>query len=209
MKRAAKQVLIVLLVVMAVIGTGNISAQADYNWKPKKVSIAQSAKKVSQGKEFEIRAKVTPIDAEDDYIRWEIISGKKYVKFEDRDRTGDEMDFIAVKPGKAKIRCYVQGKSKKKYGDTITVTVTKKKSDYSLAKNSQLKWEISDTSIVSFAERKTTGTDVEFYAEKTGTVRVTCTCTSGKAKGKKVVYTVNVIADDDDDYDDDYYDDYD
>ena len=35
MKRAAKQVLIVLLVVMAVIGTGNISAQADYNWKPK------------------------------------------------------------------------------------------------------------------------------------------------------------------------------
>ena len=64
------------------------------------------------------------------------------------------------------------------------------------------------------AERKTTGTDVEFYAEKTGTVRVTCTCTSGKAKGKKVVYTVNVIADDDDDYDDDdydddYYDDYD
>ena len=210
MKRAAKQVLIVLLVVMAVIGTGNISAQADYNWKPKKVSIAQSAKKVSQGKEFEIRAKVTPIDAEDDYIRWEIISGKKYVKFEDRDRTGDEMDFIAVKPGKAKIRCYVQGKSKKKYGDTITVTVTKKKSDYSLAK-----WEISDTSIVSFAERKTTGTDVEFYAEKTGTVRVTCTCTSGKAKGKKVVYTVNVIADDDDDYDDDdyydddYYDDYD
>lgn len=149
------------------------------------------------------------------------------------------MDFIAVKPGKAKIRCYVQGKSKKKYGDTITVTVTKKKSDYSLAKvgesvkyveawddfdlevkkgssikNSQLKWEISDTSIVSFAERKTTGTDVEFYAEKTGTVRVTCTCTSGKAKGKKVVYTVNVIADDDDDYedddyDDDYYDDYD
>ena len=116
MKRAAKQGLIVLLVVMAVIGTGNISAQADYNWKPKKVSIAQSAKKVSQGKEFEIRAKVTPIDAEDDYIRWEIISGKKYVKFEDRDRTGDEMDFIAVKPGKAKIRCYVQGKSKKKYG---------------------------------------------------------------------------------------------
>ena len=80
MKRAAKQVLIVLLVVMAVIGTGNISAQADYNWKPKKVSIAQSAKKVSQGKKFEIRAKVTPIDAEDDYIRWEIIFREKICK---------------------------------------------------------------------------------------------------------------------------------
>lgn len=76
MKRAAKQVLIVLLVVMAVIGTGNISAQADYNWKPKKVSIAQSAKKVSQGKEFEIRAKVTPIDAEDDYTAGKLFQEK-------------------------------------------------------------------------------------------------------------------------------------
>lgn len=73
MKRAAKQVLIVLLVVMAVIGTGNISAQADYNWKPKKVSIAQSVKKVSQGKEFEIRAKVTPIE-----LRTIISAGKLF-----------------------------------------------------------------------------------------------------------------------------------
>lgn len=44
-EESKKQVLIVLLVVIAVIGTGNISAQADYNWKPKKVSIAQSAKR--------------------------------------------------------------------------------------------------------------------------------------------------------------------
>ena len=223
MKRAAKQVLIVLLVVMAVIGTGNISAQADYNWKPKKVSIAQSAKKVSQGKEFEIRAKVTPIDAEDDYIRWEIISGKKYVKFEDRDRTGDEMDFIAVKPGKAKIRCYVYGKNKDRYGDTIKVSVTEAKKDYSLRKSGasvkyeevwddfdlevkkgdsikekQLKWKISNPDIVDFANWKKTGHEVDFYAKKCGTTKITCSYTNSKGEKKSVVYTVKVVADDDD-----------
>ena len=223
MKRAAKQVLIVLLVVMAVIGTGNISAQADYNWKPKKVSIAQSAKKVSQGKEFEIRAKVTPIDAEDDYIRWEIISGKKYVKFEDRDRTGDEMDFIAVKPGKAKIRCYVYGKNKERYGDTIKVSVTEAKKDYSLRKSgasvkyeevwddfdlevkkgdsikeNQLKWKISNPDIVDFANWKKTGHEVDFYAKKCGTTKITCSYTNSKGEKKSVVYTVKVVADDDD-----------
>ena len=223
MKRAAKQVLIVLLVVMAVIGTGNISAQADYNWKPKKVSIAQSAKKVSQGKEFEIRAKVTPIDAEDDYIRWEIISGKKYVKFEDRDRTGDEMDFIAVKPGKAKIRCYVYGKNKDRYGDTIKVSVTEAKKDYSLLKSgasvkyeevwddfdlevkkgdsikeNQLKWKISNPDIVDFANWKKTGHEVDFYAKKCGTTKITCSYTNSKGEKKSVVYTVKVVADDDD-----------
>lgn len=222
MKRRMKQFVIALVIAATAFGTGSISAQAGDNGKPKKVSIAKSTKKVSQGKEFEIKAKVSPKDAEDDYIRWEIVSGKKYVKFEDRDRTGDEMDFIAVKPGKAKIRCYVQGKNKKKYGDTITVTVTKKKSDYSLKKvgksvkyeevgddfdlevkkgrsikSSYLKWKISDSSILSFAEKKKTGTEVEFYAKKTGTAKVTCTCTKGKAKGKKVVYTVNVVVDDD------------
>lgn len=222
MKRRMKQLVIALLVAATALGTGSISAQAGDNGKPKSVSIAKSTKKVSQGREFEINAKVSPRNAEDDYIRWEIVSGKKYVKFEDRDRTGDEMDFIAVKPGKAKIRCYVRGKSKKKYGDTITVTVTKKKSDYSLKKvgssvkyeevsddfdlevkkgwsikSKYLKWEISDTSILSFAEKKKTGKEVEFYAKKTGTAKVTCICTGGKAKGKKVVYTVNVVVDDD------------
>lgn len=223
MKRRMKQFMAALLVAALAAGAGSIPAQAGGKGKPSKVSIAKSTKTVSQGKEFEINAKVSPKNAEDDYIRWEIVSGKSYVKFEDSDRTGDDMEFVAVKPGKAKIRCYVKGKSKTKYGDTITVTVTKKKSDYSLKqvgksvkyeevhddfdlevkkghsiKSSQLKWEISDTSILTFAEKKRTGTEVEFYAKKTGTAKVTCICTGGKAKGKKVVYTVKVVVDDDD-----------
>lgn len=223
MKKRMKQFMAALLIAALAAGAGSIPAQAGGKGKPTKVSIAKSTKSVSQGKEFEIDAKVSPKNTEDDYIRWEIVSGKSYVKFEDSDRTGDDMEFVAVKPGKAKIRCYVKGKSKTKYGDTITVTVTKKKSDYSLKqvgksvkyeevrddfdlevkkgysiKSSQLKWKISNTSILSFAEKKQTGTEVEFYAKKTGTAKVTCICTGGKAKGKKVVYTVKVVVDDDD-----------
>ena len=50
-------------------------------------------------------------------------------------RTGDDMDFVAVKPGTAKIRCYVYGKNKDRYGDTIKVSVTEAKKDYSLRKS--------------------------------------------------------------------------
>lgn len=49
------------------------------------------------------------------------------------------MDFVAVKPGTAKIRCYVYGKNKDRYkdryGDTIKVSVTEAKKDYSLRKS--------------------------------------------------------------------------
>lgn len=196
--------------------------------RPKKVSITKSSMKVGKGKEFEIKAKVSPRRADDDYLRWEIISGKKYVRFEDSDRDGDEMDFVAKKTGKAKIRCYVKGRSKKKSGDIITVYVKKKVADYSLrhdgnsvkyeelhddfelevkkgdsVKNSQLKWSIDDTGIVGFNQRSTTGRKVEFIARKTGTTTVTCTCTNKHAKPKKITYTIHVVLDDD------YYDDYD
>lgn len=101
------------------------------------------------------------------------------MRFEDSDRTGDDMDFVAVKPGTAKIRCYVYGKNKERYGDTIKVSVTEAKKDYSLRKSgasvkyeevwddfdlevkkgdsikeNQLKWKISNPDIVDFANWK-------------------------------------------------------
>ena len=45
------------------------------------------------------------------------------------------MDFVAVKPGTAKIRCYVYGKNKDRYWDTIKVSVTEAKKDYSRRKS--------------------------------------------------------------------------
>ena len=53
------------------------------------------------------------------------------------------MDFVAVKPGTAKIRCYVYGKNKDRYGDTIKVSVTEAKKDYSLRKYEKV-WDDFD-----------------------------------------------------------------
>lgn len=133
------------------------------------------------------------------------------------------MDFVAVKPGTAKIRCYVYGKNKERYGDTIKVSVTEAKKDYSLRKSGasvkyeevwddfdlevkkgdsikekQLKWKISNPDIVDFANWKKTGHEVDFYAKKCGTTKITCSYTNSKGEKKSVVYTVKVVADDDD-----------
>lgn len=230
MKRLRKAFIVLMAVMIAVTGFGSISAQAGDGGKPKKVSIKKSSMTVKAGKEFEIKARVSPRDADDDDLRWEIVSGKKYVKFADDDRSDDEMEFKAKKAGKAKIRCYIKGKNKKKYGDTITVTVKKNKSsgNYNISKvgkstktievgddfdlevkkgssikNRQLKWKIADTSIVKFDDDERLGKEVEFKARKIGTTKITCTCTNKKAKTKKITYTINVIADQDDDDDDD------
>ncbi len=166
MKRRTKQFVTACLIVAAVTGTGAVSARADYHGIPDKVTLAQSQRSVTQGKKFEVKAQTSPYDAEDDYICWEIVSGNSYVQFEDSDRTGDDMDFVAVKPGTAKIRCYVYGKNKERYGDTIKVSVTEAKKDYSL--------------------------------RKCGTTKITCSYTNSKGEKKSVVYTVNVVAADDD-----------
>ena len=209
----------VLLQLLA--GIGNVFVHADYNGVPDKVTINGSKRSVVQGKKFEVKVQTSPYSAEDDYICWEIVSGKSYVRFEDYDRTGDDMDFIAVKPGTAIIRCYVYGKNKKRYGDTIKVTVTAAKKDYSLKKvgksvkyedvnddfelevrkghsikESELKWKISNSGIVNFAENRVG--EVEFYAKRCGTTKVTCSYTNSKGDKKSVVYTVKVV----DDYDD-------
>ena len=204
MKRRTKQFVTACLIVAAVTGTGAVSARADYHGIPDKVTLAQSKRSVAQGKKFEVKAQTSPYDAEDDYICWEIVSGKSYVRFEDSDRSGDDMDFVAVKPGTAKIRCYVYGKNKDRYGDTIKVSVTEAKKDYSLRKSGdsikekQLKWKISNPDIVDFANWKKTGHEVDFYAKKYGTTKITCSYTNSKGEKKSVVYTVKVVADDDD-----------
>lgn len=217
--------------VLATAGMGTISAQAGHGVRPKKAVISKSTYTVTAGREFEIKAKITPRHAEDDYVRWEITSGKDSVKFADRDRSGDDVELLAVKEGTAVVRCYIAGKNKDKYGDTIKITVQKAKTngtikrdgsatvyeevydDFDLevkthgsVKAGDLKWSIADESIVTFAHPKhRTGKEVEFYAEKTGTTTVTCTYTGSDGKTQKVSYKV-VVTWDDDDWDDDDWD---
>ena len=110
-----------------------------------------------------------------------------------------------------------------RYGDTIKVSVTEAKKDYPLRKSgasvkyeevwddfdlevkkgdsikeNQLKWKISNPDIVDFANWKKTGHEVDFYAKKCGTTKITCSYTNSKGEKKSVVYTVKVVADDDD-----------
>ena len=65
-------------------------------------------------------------------------------------------------------------------------------------KENQLKWKISNPDIVDFANRKKTGHEVDFYAKKCGTTKITCSYTNSKGEKKSVVYTGNVVAADDD-----------
>ncbi len=227
MKKPRKASIVLMAVLTAAIGFGSIQAQADDGKIPKKVSIKKSSITVTAGKEFEIKANVSPRNSDDDYLRWEIVSGKKYVRFDDEDRSDDEIEFKAKKAGKAKIRCYIKGKNKKKYGDTITVNVKKNKrsgkyiiskvgkttkiieagDDFELKvkkssaiKNKQLKWKIKDSSIVRFDDDGHFGKEVEFKAKKAGTTKITCICK--KSKPEKITYTIKVVPDLDDDLDD-------
>lgn len=90
------------------------------------------------------------------------------------------MDFVAVKPGTAKIRCYVYGKNKDRYGDTIKVSVTEAKKDYSLRKSgASVKYE-----------KVWDDFDLEEQQRSPAVILI-------PRMKKSVVYTVKVVADDD------------
>lgn len=55
---------------------------ADRNIKPDRVTIAKASMTVAPGKEFEIKATMSPRNAEDEYLRWEILSGKDVIRFD-------------------------------------------------------------------------------------------------------------------------------
>lgn len=234
MRKRFRMLLSVMLVMALFAGMIQTPVKADYgDVKPTKVSVASAKKSVSVGSEFTLRAKFSPSYAEDDYLVWSIVSGKGVIRFEDDDRTGDDMDFIAVKKGTAKVCIKIYGTSKKAY-ITVTVKAPSKKGtikrvgpatrtvvcgdDFDLevkkssgVSNKKLKWSIKNTKYVGFEPgEKKWGDEVEFIAKKPGTTKITCTNTT---TGKSVTFTVKVVDWDDyygdDDYDNDWDDDYD
>lgn len=189
--------------------------------RPTGVSAAGSkSKTIGVGENIELHVNAKPYNADDDYLRWKIVSGSNYVRFEDNDRDGEDIDIIGVKAGTAKVQCYLSNKPSKKVNFTINVkksstkTIAAKDStnvyeerwdDFDLeVKNyssvDNLKWTIADTSIVRFdyygGDKKTlTGTrEPDFFAEKIGTTTVTC---KDLGTGKSVKFTVHVVRDDD------------
>lgn len=218
--RIFKRMIPFLIAALVSCSMNGMSVRAD-GGMPDKVSCYESSMQVQQGHKFEIKASVSPRHADDDYVQWEIISGKKCVSFEDYDHSGDDVDMIAKKPGTAKVRCYISGRNKEKSGDTITIHVKKSAGGYSLRrdgsarkyeevhdefdlevkaghsiKDSELHWDIKDKNIVGYNYDIKNGREVEFYAKKTGTTKITCTCTNKKASPKSITYTVHVVYDD-------------
>lgn len=189
-----------------------MGVNSDDDVKPKNISrIGKSTITVTAGQELELKVRTTPADADDDYLRWTIVSGKKVVKIDDDDRTDDELELKTLKKGTAKVRCTIKG-TKKRVNYTIKVTEAPKKvisaavtsktvevgddfelevTKYSGLKNKNLKWTIKNPKLVKFDDGKT-GREVEFKAKKTGTATIVCKNTK---TDQEITFTVKIIRD--------------
>lgn len=218
--------LLICATVLLLVGMFSMQALADS--KPHQVKMTVKKMTVYVGETFELKVKTTPVDADDDALKWSIVSGKKLVKFADADdeRDGDDMEFKALKAGKAKICCQIKGTNQKTYAVITIKTAPKAKGtikavgskvrtvevgdDFELkvkkfsgVKNSHLKWYIKDKSIVAFEDDDITDDDVEFEARKVGTTKITCKNRKTKKSISFTIHVINDIDDDDDDDDDD------
>lgn len=219
--------LLVFMLMFTTLASSTITIQADSNIRPRKVMrIICTDSSVKVGDEFELKAKTSPYEADDDYLRWSIVGKKGIIRFDDTDTNDDEVEFVALKAGTTKVRCSLKGKSKK-YSKTITIKVKKaaksKKisrigaksvtveagDDFDLevkkgkgVKERHLKWRIQNTSIVAFDE-DCRGDEVELNALKAGTTVVTCKNTKTGAVIRYTVKVVNYDVEDNDDDDDD------
>lgn len=105
---------IILAGVMLIGSAAAAPVKADNDPKPTQITrLSAVSKTVKTGKEFEIKAYTGLREFEDDYLVWSV-SNHKVVGFEDRDRTGDDMDFRAKKAGTAYISCRIRGTDVKK-----------------------------------------------------------------------------------------------
>lgn len=182
--------------------------------------VGEAKRTVYLGDDFELKVKKSS-GLKDRYLEWSI-KNEKILSFDDYYETlGDDVELWAKKAGTTTVTCTNTLTNKK-----ITFTVTVKKPDAAITRNGpkirtvelgddfdlevnkksysvserNLKWSISDKNIAAFYDWETWGSEVEFFAKKTGTVTITCTDT---ASGSKVTFTVNVVPYYDDDYDDD------
>lgn len=178
--------------------------------------VGDKNKTVKVGQEFELKVKKSK-GLSDNSIKW-TSSNTKVVKYDDKDRYDNDMDFKAVKKGKATITA-----KNLKTGKTVSYYVTVKANSGSVnisrvgnatkyvevdddidikvkkgsgLKNSQIKWTISNTKLLKFEDGDNYGASVEIESRnKTGTAKVTA---HNLKNGKKIVYTVKIVPEDDD-----------
>lgn len=212
--------IILIAFLVALLGISSISlVHADDDIRPVGVKITTPKKTVFAGTVFELKARMTPAKADDDFLYWSVVGTKGIVQLE-KDRDDDDIKIKALRAGTTKIRCQIKGT--KKYS---VATVTVKKPTYAFSrvgkatrtieagddfelkvkrsgglKDNDLKWSIKNRNIVQFDDDDITDDEIELEARRPGTTTVTC---YNKKTKKSITFTIRVIRDRDDDNDDD------
>lgn len=200
---------VILAGIMLLGSAASIPVKAENDPKPTRITrLSSTSKTVRTGKEFEIKAYTGLRDFDEDDLVWSV-NNTKIVKFEDRDRTGDDMDFVAGKAGTTYITCQIRGTDEKK---TCKVKVTERKGKARIAvedktmdvdqgewedieaklvggnyKNRKLTYKVSNKKIIRVKRGKV-------YGRRVGRAKITIRAKADK-KIKKVVY-VRVERDD-------------
>lgn len=132
MKKLFTKLLTLSLVTALALSLGG-TVSAGYNVMPTKIEpVSKKSRTVKKGKVIELKVLA---DGDDDYLYWTITKGKGVVKFNDNDRSDDDIELIAKKAGTAKVVCKIKGTNKKV---TFKVKVKKTaKSKYITAKKAK------------------------------------------------------------------------
>lgn len=168
---------------------------------------------VRVGNEFELEVRKNG-GIQDKDLYW-TTSNRNIVKVVDDDRSDEEIELKAVGKGTARITCKNQIT-----GGKIVYNVTVKEASMTISRvgsatktvevgddielnvkssglsADQIKWSISDSSILRFEDGDNIGKEVEVEAKRVGTAKVTA---KNLYTGGKIVYTINVVPDYDDD----------
>lgn len=214
MKRTRKTTAIILALAL-VLTCFNVFTVSAASGSDKISRVGKATRSVSVGQKFELEVREGAA-LDDNDIKWSM-NKKGIVKFIDKDLYDDEVDLKALKKGTVKVTAknLVTGgkivytiKVKEKSG-SIYISRVGKSTKYvevdddlelkvkkgSGLKNSQIKWTISDESILRFEDGDNIGKEVEVEGMKKGTVKVTA---KNLVTGGKIVYTVKVTPDYDD-----------
>lgn len=169
--------------------------------------VGNTTKSVNAGKSFELEVRKGS-KVKDSNLWWSV-GNSSIVKITDKDKSDEEIDLKAVKAGTTKVTC-----KNKLTGGKIVYTIKVKKGsnlisrvgsssktvykgkDFELAVKlggaisaNKVKWTIGNTSIVGYDDDDRYDNDMEFYARKEGTTKITA---SNLITGGKIVYTVTV-----------------
>lgn len=218
MKKTGKFLSFLLAIVALMILTTSTALAAAK--KPTQIKrVGAASRTVTLGQEFELKVKMTPANANDNALRWEITSGKGVIVFDDADKQDDDIDFRAKKTGTAKVRCYINGKKKNsKTSVTFTVKVTQPQTQKQIARygnaavtknvgdefelkvrkskglsDKELDWSIEDDTIVTFFnDYELHDDEIDFLALKAGTTKVTCKIKNASGSNTSITFTVTV-----------------